>query len=124
MIGANPRAKAIANALDPVVGQADLVVVCAEDYSAVPDVPAGPDIVNLTSGTTEEAIEAAKRFPGRYLDGALMAHPEHVGRAETVLVYSGSPEVFARHEKPLPGLVRPRTSGRIQRRHRSTTRRC
>ncbi|WP_143446972.1 imine reductase family protein [Kibdelosporangium aridum] len=104
VIGANPRAKAIADALEPVAGQAELVVICAEDYSTVPDVPPGPDIVNLTSGTTEEAVEAAKRFPGRYLDGALMAHPEHVGRPETVLVYSGSPDVFARHEKTLARL--------------------
>ncbi|MCE7006664.1 NAD(P)-dependent oxidoreductase [Kibdelosporangium philippinense] len=101
VIGANARAKAIADALDPVSG---LVVVCVEDYSSIPDLPAGVDIVNLTSGTSFDAVQAAQRFPDRYLDGALMAHPEHVGLPETVLVYSGSAEVFARHEQTLAQL--------------------
>ncbi|WSY59493.1 hypothetical protein OH799_24915 [Nocardia sp. NBC_00881] len=30
-----------------------------------------------------------------------MAHPEHVGKPETVLVYSGSEELFAHHERLL-----------------------
>ncbi len=38
---------------------------------------------------------------GHYLDGALMAHLEHVGQPETVLVYSGSHEVFQRHQGSL-----------------------
>nr|WP_052478858.1 NAD(P)-dependent oxidoreductase [Kibdelosporangium sp. MJ126-NF4]CEL20972.1 3-hydroxyisobutyrate dehydrogenase [Kibdelosporangium sp. MJ126-NF4]CTQ95514.1 3-hydroxyisobutyrate dehydrogenase (EC 1.1.1.31) [Kibdelosporangium sp. MJ126-NF4] len=109
VIGTNPRAKAIAAALavpatESLTGQADLVVLCVEDYSRIPRLPGEADIVNLTSGTSEQAAEAANLFPGRYLDGALMAHPEHVGRTDTVLVYSGAPEVFARNEKHLTRL--------------------
>lgn len=109
VIGTNPRAAAIAAALavpatDTVAGHADLVVVCVEDYSLVPRLPGDADIVNLTSGTSEDAARTADLFPGRYLDGALMAHPEHVGRPETVIVYSGSPDVFARTEKQLARL--------------------
>ncbi|QWF80036.1 imine reductase family protein [Amycolatopsis sp. CA-230715] len=87
----------------------NLVVLCAEDYDALwrlldrfPD----PDaLVNLTSGTSEQARAAAS---GRteYLDGALMAHPEHVGDDGTVLVYSGSEEAFRRHEDLLSRLGR------------------
>ncbi|ALG07041.1 NAD(P)-dependent oxidoreductase [Kibdelosporangium phytohabitans] len=109
VVGTNPRAGAIAAALgvpaaETAPAQADLVVVCVEEYARIPPLPDGADIVNLTSGTSGQAAGAANLFTGRYLDGALMAHPEHVGRPETVLVYSGSPEVFARNESQLARL--------------------
>ncbi|CAM3335434.1 NAD(P)-dependent oxidoreductase [Kibdelosporangium persicum] len=109
MVGANPRGKAIAAVLgasESGLQQADLVVLCVEDYAQIPELPPGPDVVNLTSGTSEQAVEAGIRFGARYLDGALMAHPEHVGRPETVLVYSGSREVFDRHSELLARLGR------------------
>ena len=87
---------------------AALIILCVEDYEAARRVLERADrhavqvhdVVNLTSGTSAQARETATRLAnggGRYLDGALMAHPEHVGRHDTVLVYSGSEEVFDRH---------------------------
>ncbi|MBB5081581.1 NAD(P)-dependent oxidoreductase [Nonomuraea endophytica] len=93
---------------------ASLVLMCLDDYDAVQRVlgRAGPhlvsaDLVNLTSGTSEQAQRAAawvRARGGHYLDGALMAHPEHVGQPETVLVYSGSREVFERRHSSLAHL--------------------
>lgn len=92
---------------------ARLLVLCAEDYGVLEQLPSDSlsslDIVNVTSGTSEQAQQIAARVEalgGRYLDGALMAHPEQVGRAETVLVYSGSDEVFRRRESVLATLGR------------------
>jgi 3-hydroxyisobutyrate dehydrogenase-like beta-hydroxyacid dehydrogenase len=129
VLGVNPRAGAIANALAAsghavtVWGEttdaeraldAALIVACAEDYDALwrllghdEQRLAGHDIVNLTSGTEADARSAAARLTGLgagYLDGALMAHPEHVGEPHTVLVYSGSSAVFHRHESVLSAL--------------------
>lgn len=89
----------------------NLVVLCAEDYEALwhlLDRFPNPDaLVNLTSGTSEQARAAASRVERiEYLDGALMAHPEHVGDGATVLVYSGSAEAFRRHEDLLSRLGR------------------
>lgn len=131
VLGANPRAAAIAHQLGKVglavtvwdtgheaplasALDAKLVVVCLENYDALWPLLgadehrlAGRDVVNLTSGTEAEAETAAARLTAqgvRYLDGALMAHPEHVGDPHTVVVYSGSAEVFRRHERLLSTL--------------------
>lgn len=93
---------------------APLILLCVEDYDAVQRVldragshAGGVDVINLTSGTSNEAEQVEAWLDargGRCLDGALMAHPEHVGKPETVLVYSGSREVFDRHETLLAHL--------------------
>ncbi|WP_433326316.1 NAD(P)-dependent oxidoreductase [Spirillospora sp. CA-294931] len=129
VIGLNPRGAALAEALGaaavpvtawdessegdsrPDFADPSMILVCVEDYASVQRVldQAGPqiadaDVVNLTSGTSAQAEEAAARTGtrgGHYLDGALMAHPEHVGNPDTVVVYSGSAGVFERHESLL-----------------------
>jgi 3-hydroxyisobutyrate dehydrogenase-like beta-hydroxyacid dehydrogenase len=119
VIGSNPRATALATTLTraglavttrapggpATLATARLVVLCVEDYdelnSLLDQLLTGHQVVNLTSGTSAQAREAAARVSalgGQYLDGALMAHPEHVGNADTVLVYSGAAEVFENNE--------------------------
>ncbi|REE97917.1 NAD(P)-dependent oxidoreductase [Thermomonospora umbrina] len=88
-----------------------LVLLCVDEYDSAERILGqaepyitGTDVVNVTSGTSTRAEELAAWVHsrgGHYLDGALMAHPEHVGKPETVLVYSGSLEVFERHEPSL-----------------------
>jgi 3-hydroxyisobutyrate dehydrogenase-like beta-hydroxyacid dehydrogenase len=105
---------ALAPSLEAAVTAAPLVVLCVEDDEAAVRVLrqagrrlAAWDVVNLTSGTSEHARRAAAEVAangGGYLDGALMAHPEHVGNRDTVLVYSGSAQVFTRHELTLTHL--------------------
>lgn len=103
-----------AESMETAVERAALVVVCVDDYAAATRVlhRAEPylsscDVVNLTSGTSAQAEELAGwvgERGARYLDGALMAHPEHVGKPETVLVYSGSAEAFVDHRRVLEQL--------------------
>ncbi|MER5935541.1 NAD(P)-dependent oxidoreductase [Streptomyces sp. NPDC002054] len=59
---------------------------------------AGRTLVNLTSGSPEQAQEATRWAAGRgaaYVDGAIMTTPPGVGSAEVMFLYSGSAEVFA-----------------------------
>ncbi|MDT0268010.1 NAD(P)-dependent oxidoreductase [Streptomyces sp. DSM 44915] len=131
ILGTNPRAAALAATLTAAgrttvsfgpeqlprlarqFGLEDtrLILLCEESpeaaeaaLAALPAPLARRDLVNLTSGTGAQAERAAARATARganYLQGALMAHPEHVGDPATVLVYGGSGEVFARNEAEL-----------------------
>ncbi|WP_308165891.1 NAD(P)-binding domain-containing protein [Actinomadura sp. NEAU-AAG7] len=99
-----------AESLRAALTDASLVLMCVDDYDASQRIltQAEPhlaaDVVNLTSGTSAQAEQAAAGTRARYLDGALMGHPEHVGAPETVLVYSGSAEAFEHHRAVLDRL--------------------
>ncbi|RSN56829.1 NAD(P)-dependent oxidoreductase [Actinomadura sp. WAC 06369] len=97
--------------LAPTVGDAvrdgSLIIVCLADADAVREAVgphraglAGRTLVNLTSGTAEEAREIAGWTADR-LDGAIMATPEVIGRPEAFLLYSGSPDAFEKHRETL-----------------------
>ncbi|WP_052847270.1 NAD(P)-dependent oxidoreductase [Streptomyces avicenniae] len=91
-----------------------LVVVCLPDYATVAEVLGpvaaglrGRTLVNLTSGTPEDAVRTAGWAAGHgadYLDGAAMSGTRLVGRAEALFVLSGSADAFARHRAVLAGL--------------------
>ncbi|GGP72080.1 NAD(P)-dependent oxidoreductase [Streptomyces sp. L500] len=93
------------------VAASELVVVCVSDYDAMHSVLdplgsalSGKALVNLTSGSSEQAREKAGWAAGHgasYLDGAIMTVPALIGGAETVLFYSGPADVFAAHEATL-----------------------
>ncbi|MDG4785875.1 NAD(P)-dependent oxidoreductase [Micromonospora sp. WMMD1102] len=93
------------------VAASPLVIVCVSDYAAVRELlePLGDSLggrvlVNLTSGTSEEARRTAEwltRRGGSYLDGAIMAVPPAIGTAEATLFYSGPRAAFDRHEPTL-----------------------
>jgi 3-hydroxyisobutyrate dehydrogenase-like beta-hydroxyacid dehydrogenase len=68
----------------------DVFRVALEDVSLQ-----GRTVVNLTSLTPELVPATAEWVTargGRYLDGVLMAYPEQIGGAETVVLYAGSAE--------------------------------
>ncbi|MGN9843603.1 NAD(P)-dependent oxidoreductase [Nonomuraea sp. H19] len=84
-----------------------LVVVCLTDAAAVRQTLgphradlAGRTLVNLTSGTSDEARELSA-WTGDYLDGAIMAIPDVIGHPEAFLLFSGSPEAFEQHRDSL-----------------------
>ncbi|SDL80303.1 NAD(P)-dependent oxidoreductase [Nonomuraea jiangxiensis] len=91
-----------------------LIVVCLPDYTTVRDLLEpmaeslrGQVLANLTSGTPEEAVQAAGWVAGHggdYLDGAAMSGTRLVGRPEALFVFSGSQEAFALHRAVLAGL--------------------
>ncbi|WP_158853656.1 NAD(P)-dependent oxidoreductase [Saccharothrix deserti] len=87
-----------------------LVVVCLSDAASVREALAphraelvGRTLVNLTSGTSDEARELST-WTGDYLDGAIMAIPGVIGRPEAFLLFSGSPEAFGKHRDSLDRL--------------------
>jgi 3-hydroxyisobutyrate dehydrogenase-like beta-hydroxyacid dehydrogenase len=92
------------------VRAAKLVVACTSTYAttreSLADVTAraGTTLVNNGTGTPTEAVElqawAAERG-ARYLDGAILCYPQQVGGEEGMILFSGSPEVWAEHEKVL-----------------------
>ncbi|MFJ2899910.1 NAD(P)-dependent oxidoreductase [Streptomyces sp. NPDC087218] len=104
--------------LAPTVGAAlkasPLTVICLTDYATVHEllgaddvVPAGTTLVNLTSGDSAGAREAARwadRIGARYLDGAIMAVPPAIGTPEAVILHSGPQEVFEAHRSTLEAL--------------------
>jgi 3-hydroxyisobutyrate dehydrogenase-like beta-hydroxyacid dehydrogenase len=104
--------------LAPTVGDAlrasSLTVICVTDYQAVQELLgatdielAGTTLVNLTSGASGQAREAARwaeQRGARYLDGAIMAIPPAIGTAEAVILHSGPQADFEAHESTLGAL--------------------
>ncbi|MGX2994333.1 NAD(P)-dependent oxidoreductase [Streptomyces sp. JNUCC 64] len=98
-----------------------VTLMCLKDYATqyeilgdADGVPRGRTLVNLNSGTPKEAVEAAAWAAGRgldYLDGAVMVPPTLIGGPGSVLLYSGSREVFDRHRPVLDALGDPRYLG-------------
>ncbi|QXE33327.1 NAD(P)-binding domain-containing protein [Streptomyces sp. GMY02] len=93
------------------VAAAPLVLICVSTYEVVDellapltDALAGRTVVNLTSGTPEQARTTAQwaaRHGIGYLDGAVMSVPEGVGEPGTILLYSGPHEIFEAHRATL-----------------------
>ncbi|GAA1508598.1 NAD(P)-dependent oxidoreductase [Streptomyces synnematoformans] len=98
------------------VAAAPLVIACVTDYDALhalldPVNPAalrGRTLVNLTTGTSEQARATAAWAAERgatYLDGAIMAAPPGIGTAAATIVVSGPRAEFDRHAPALRGLA-------------------
>ncbi|MFI0975905.1 NAD(P)-dependent oxidoreductase [Streptomyces sp. NPDC021093] len=109
-------ARAAATPRDAIAAS-PLIVACVLDYDAlyavldpVADALAGKTLVNLTSGSPEQAHEAAawaREHGADYLDGGIMTTPPGVGSPEMMFLYSGSPDVFAAHRPTLAALGDP-----------------
>jgi 3-hydroxyisobutyrate dehydrogenase-like beta-hydroxyacid dehydrogenase len=104
--------------LAPTVGDAlkagSLAIVCVTDYQALHELLGGSDIgldgtmlINLTSGSSAQAREAARwaeHHGAHYLDGAIMAVPPAIGTAEAVILHSGPRSDFEAHKSTLDAL--------------------
>ncbi|WP_242891760.1 NAD(P)-dependent oxidoreductase [Actinomadura litoris] len=104
------RGAEFADSVGDAVAASPLVVVCLTDYAGVRglleplgDVLGGRVLVNLTSGTPQEARETAEWAGAGYLDGAILAVPEGIGK-DAVVLYSGPRSAFDAHESALGGL--------------------
>ncbi|MEW5654103.1 NAD(P)-dependent oxidoreductase [Streptomyces cinereoruber] len=87
-----------------------LVIACMSTYeatlTALDPVTAwnGTPLVNVASGTPEEAehmADWATERGGRYLDGAILGYPQDIGSDATMILLSGSPDVWSEHEQVL-----------------------
>ncbi|WP_406297486.1 NAD(P)-binding domain-containing protein [Embleya sp. NBC_00888] len=101
--------------LAPTVGDAlgagPLTIVCVTDYQAMYELLGadeaalrGTMLINLTSGDSAQAREAARWAESRgarYLDGAIMAIPSGIGTAEAMILHSGPQADFEAHETTL-----------------------
>ncbi|SHF56938.1 NAD(P)-dependent oxidoreductase [Streptoalloteichus hindustanus] len=104
--------------LAPTVGNAiqagTLTILCVTDYQVVHELLGASDVelggttlVNLTSGDSAQAREAARwaeQRGARYLDGAIMAIPPSIGTPDGVILHSGPQAVFEAHESTLGAL--------------------
>lgn len=96
-------------------------IVCLDGYDTLQRVfelvdgtAVGGTVINLTSGTPNEARAAEAWFAERgidYLDGAIMVPPPAVGTPEAVLLYSGERDVFDRNIEVLASIGDPRYLG-------------
>jgi 3-hydroxyisobutyrate dehydrogenase-like beta-hydroxyacid dehydrogenase len=94
-----------------------LILVCVLDYEAlhtvldpVADTLAGKALVNLSSGSPEQAHQTlawALSHGADYLDGAIMTTPPGVGSPEMMFLYSGSDTAFEAHRATLAALGDP-----------------
>ncbi|WP_406058002.1 NAD(P)-binding domain-containing protein [Streptomyces sp. NBC_01077] len=104
--------------LAPSIGAAldasPLTIVCLTDYRAVRELLDANDVkldgttlINLTSGDSTQAREAARwaeERGARYLDGAIMAVPPVIGTAEAMILHSGPKADFDAHSSTLGAL--------------------
>jgi len=108
------RGATLAPSVEAAVAASPLVVVCVSDYEAVHELldPAGEVLadrvlVNLTSGTSDQARKTAEWASQRgstYLDGAIMTIPPDVGSPDALLFYSGPQPAFDLHQSTLNSL--------------------
>ncbi|UKY47705.1 NAD(P)-dependent oxidoreductase [Streptomyces inhibens] len=102
---------------EEAIAASPLTLACVLDYEAlhtvldpVADSLAGKALVNLTSGSPEQAHEAtawARSHGADYLDGAIMTTPPGVGNPEMMFLYSGAHTVFEAHRPTLEALGDP-----------------
>lgn len=105
----------LAGSVGESVAASKLVIVCVSDYAAVYELLdftreafTGRTLVNLTSGSSEQAREFAEWAEQRgidYLDGAIMAIPPAIGTEEAILLYSGPEPSFEKYEPVLKNLA-------------------
>lgn len=103
------------------VAASPVTIVCLNDYATMYEVlePAaealrGRALINLNSGTPNQAHQAARWCSERgidYLEGAIMVPPPLVGDPSAVFLYSGSRSVFDQYCQTLRTLGDPRYLG-------------
>jgi len=74
------------------------------DTPGVADAFRGRTIVDLSSGSADEARKDAALITaagGAYLDGGIMEYPRSIGRKDALIVYSGAAATFRAHETTL-----------------------
>jgi 3-hydroxyisobutyrate dehydrogenase-like beta-hydroxyacid dehydrogenase len=96
--------------IDVAVRTSRLVVACTSTYettmTALEAVSAwnGTALVNIGTSSPPEAEQAARWAAERgaaYLDGSILCYPQQIGTPEGFVVFSGTPDVWAEHERTL-----------------------
>ncbi|MFG3708229.1 NAD(P)-dependent oxidoreductase [Micromonospora sp. NPDC047670] len=111
------RGARLADTPQEAVAASPLVIACLRDYPAMHavldptvDQLAGRTLVNLTSGSPEQARDTAAWAGAHgidYLDGAIMTTPPGVGSSEVMFLFGGAEKVFTTHRPTLAALGDP-----------------
>lgn len=111
------RGARLAATPEEAVAASELILACVLDHDALHTVLdpvagtlAGKSLINLTSGSPEQARDFtawAGAHGADHLDGAIMTTPPGVGSQEVMFLYSGSPAVFEAHRATLAALGDP-----------------
>lgn len=111
------RGAQLASSVREAVSSAEVVVGILSDYTTsdsylhAKDVAAalrGKTLVQLASGSPSEARAAAtwaREHGVRYLDGAIMATPDFIGKAESTILYAGERSLFDERKELLSCLA-------------------
>ncbi|MEU5001304.1 NAD(P)-binding domain-containing protein [Streptomyces sp. NPDC021622] len=104
----------LAPTVDAALKASTLTIICVTDYQAMRELLGpgeveldGTMLINLTSGDSAQAREAARwaeQRGARYLDGAIMAVPSGIGTADAVILHSGPASDFEAYEATLGAL--------------------
>jgi 3-hydroxyisobutyrate dehydrogenase-like beta-hydroxyacid dehydrogenase len=109
----------VAPTVEEAISASDVVIVSLSNYAAAREVLGGEDassalkgktLIQLSSGTTKEGRNAAGWAQGhgaKYLDGAILAYPQHIGSAAAQILLSGSEEIFRQQKELLEVLGTP-----------------
>jgi 3-hydroxyisobutyrate dehydrogenase-like beta-hydroxyacid dehydrogenase len=101
------RGAVLADSPASAIASSPLTLICVYDYEAARSILHDGAaavaikerlIVNLGTGSPEDALEAAGhilRHGGLYLDGAIQAAPSQMGQADTPILISGAESAFA-----------------------------
>ena len=99
------------------VAASPVTILCVDSYATTRtllDTPdgraalAGRTIVQLSTGTPQEAREAEPWIQERgaaYVDGAIIAYPENIGTADALIVLAGASEIYERCKGELTHLA-------------------
>ncbi|UGU15538.1 NAD(P)-binding domain-containing protein [Sinomicrobium kalidii] len=103
----------LAGSAAEAIAASPVTVICVYDYKAAKailhngEVTAklrGKTLIELTTGSPAEADDAeswAQRYGAAYLDGAIQAAPDQMGRTDTSILISGKETVFKANESLL-----------------------
>jgi 3-hydroxyisobutyrate dehydrogenase-like beta-hydroxyacid dehydrogenase len=109
----------VAATVEEAIAASDVVIVSLSNYSAAREVLGGEaasralkgkTLIQLSSGTTKEgrdAAEWAQEHGVKYLDGAILAYPQHIGSAAAQILLSGSDEILRQQKELLEVLGTP-----------------
>ena len=107
----------VAPSVAAAIAASPLTLLCLWDYASADEVLIGDGVeealsgkvvAQLTTGSADEATRQAGWLEERgagFLAGGILCYPRAVGAPDTIILYSGDPEVFGRHAETLAVLA-------------------
>ena len=96
----------VAQTIEEAIAASSIIIVCVRDYAVTRDLLSVDEvegklsdkvIIQLSTGTPTQAREAAawaSTINASYIDGAIMAFPDAIGKEDCVILYAGDANVF------------------------------